>query len=1122
MFCKKCEKTYPESLRFCVECGERLSENKDENSMPKCNACGTVNNPGLKYCVLCGNPFIKAGGYEYHPAAMTPPQYNNMPFQQNTVYAPVKKRKVGKSFAIIAVILIVCFCAYIFRADIIGVLGKFQPGGSENNSSGTDSMIPVNVNIVDSPKSGTSEINLEPIEGFKIHAPEDALDKERTFTVDTLSDEEMDQLYNETGEGVIPIKAFHFDAGLDNSQSFPGNVEISFDLKKLGIDEALWDSIGIARVNQEENNIVRSAVNDGVLKCQVKKNSILLIGLLVTLAGVGTYAVTQTDNGLFGKYLRGEAAYKNMTFQHMYYPYGSIDEMKAESGMSGISNEISGGKYYRLVWPETLQAANPAEVKKAASDYDGLLEKYGLGENGMITDPNSKISLREKKLMQYIKLKKDEAYAKLMGTYFKNEQWIKENLWPAEVRATAEALEIADKYMFQTRKFSRPWTVTDILILNPKSKDTSAVTLAEATDKAFTAPYIMVNAENPAIPASLREYESKKFGVEEMALTLIHEMVHVLQNSTGLPEVVSNDYLWLHEAEAVLVEYEASKYLRSSQKLNGDYTTERTFWHTMAGSLDIPVNSGSIDQNRGYTASQFLEFLRDKYYTNNPDDFAVNLRKDLTNYLPQVINSGITGNDYRTTSTLAAVVRKTSNSWRELADQYTEFCSLHAPEMLSDFIRTKEPKDKNKGDFDKVYKIANEKYEIKLSPDNPLFTFEANPGQQLSSNFTEIKIDKLGKEDKDKSVIALLKPSYKGEGEDLIKVYWTGDKKTFTGYDNEKPSLVPIPEGNQIFLQQIHDYSNSSTIQRDSKAQDYKTGNEDVASKSKKSDILLLTPMEAPELELNDLKTVLSVKWKDNSKLKDLKKEDGKPYLIGYRLTIQPPGKTDPVNLIFDKKVFETEIPLTDITIVSDDVKIDRSMLPEEYKGMTDEELKTTNKLLRESWGNIQDITSHLNQKSGNTIIDSSGGDSDENSLKVSIQYIIDSEPNILGPESDVSEIDLPEKEEKEIGSMNGTWKGKATLTNLSVTLEIRDGEKVKTNEGEKNADIMVDLNMSGAGGETMKYAGFLEKGTGNYKLLMYYSEVKMYVDAMNTSLEPMKDGKLYLNYTQSVLSKVK
>jgi hypothetical protein len=930
-FCSHCGGALGPDARFCPSCGSavrKVSEapaitlDADDTAVSAGTAAPSGESAdGVPGSIKAATGRAASGEARHRRRPAAPPA------AASGKVATARWRFPRGAIAVVGVVAMLVVVAFLLRDDIAEWIESADRGGLVQ--SGSQQGARATLDRTESPASGSRAVDIEPVPGFRIQVAENGLDRDRSFRVRPLGEREIGGIADAVPPDFTPMNAYHLDAGMAADETAPGHIRLSFDLDQLGVDEVLWDSMAVMRIDGDERDFLASSVIDGRLVAYTRKNSVIVTGTLLTIAtAVGTYAVTSTRNGWYGKYLRDEPAYRDMVFRHVYYPSGSAVEMigSTESVSWESINEVVGDKHYRLAWPVTLQSADPDEVRRTSSELALLLDKYGLGESGMIV--RDAAERRNARLAAQIRLKQDPDYRELMRTTVGDPKWIRERLWPAEVRATAEALDIADSYLFKDRKvrFERPWNVTDILILAPRSERMTSQTYAMEVDLSFTAPYIMVNAAHNSIPASAREFavEGKRFGIENLALTLVHEMVHVLQDSVGLPDLVSKEYLWLYEAEAVLVENEAHAALKG-KVLHGDYTTDRSSWHTLVNSLDAAVDQGTIDQNRGYVASRFLEYLRDRYYAGNPDAFAVNLRGDLSNYLPQLAINRLSGSELRST-TLDAVVRQTSSSWRELATQYTQFCLDNTADMLGEFRHTRRGSS-NKPLLEAAYRAAHVDPGALLSPARPLYTLKSRPGEQLSVSFTELRIEQLSAEQRDRAQLALLTPRYPAPGStgvDQIRVSWSDGVSAFRVYDIERGVTVPVPASGEFYLRQIHDYSNTAGIV----GARAPLANEDRSRRHKDSDILLLTPIDAPKLERDSSGERLVVRWRDGSALRALKREDGSPYLTHYRVAIQHSAQESPLQFTPDRDRLEVQVLLSDL---APDAPGDDRQPPEDY-----------------------------------------------------------------------------------------------------------------------------------------------------------------------------------------------
>src|SRR5262245_23002932 len=64
MTCPRCYAETRETLRFCEDCGSRLT--------PTCSQCGAELAPGKRFCGSCGTPARQSPASTFSPASYTP------------------------------------------------------------------------------------------------------------------------------------------------------------------------------------------------------------------------------------------------------------------------------------------------------------------------------------------------------------------------------------------------------------------------------------------------------------------------------------------------------------------------------------------------------------------------------------------------------------------------------------------------------------------------------------------------------------------------------------------------------------------------------------------------------------------------------------------------------------------------------------------------------------------------------------------------------------------------------------------------------------------------------------------------------------------------------------------
>ena len=95
-------------------------------------------------------------------------------------------------------------------------------------------------------------IDIEPMEGIRISAAPNALDRDRTFKVREATRAEWKQAEQIVpAYGGRPFLVLDIDAGMGPQEILPGVYNVDIDLEELGVPEELWDRIGVFRVAGE-------------------------------------------------------------------------------------------------------------------------------------------------------------------------------------------------------------------------------------------------------------------------------------------------------------------------------------------------------------------------------------------------------------------------------------------------------------------------------------------------------------------------------------------------------------------------------------------------------------------------------------------------------------------------------------------------------------------------------------------------------------------------------------------------------------------------------------------------------------------------------------------------------
>lgn len=578
--CKQCGANVGNSLKFCVSCGAKIKKKEISPNHKICFECGRKMPKDLKFCTFCGASLISYQNKEKYI-----PINNPVPNRINTNYNHLlvnrKKRKLPLIAAIVTVFMVLVVGWFLLDLDS----DKELTANGQKNRKVKLSATPIEV-------SNSKEFEITPLKGITISAEENAMDKDRKIDFYELSDIKR----NEVGEiflkkKMVVLKAYEFDAGMQSDEIIPGVMKIEIDLKKIGIDEKLYQFIDIARLGDDgKYEILTSELKGSVLVCYTNKNSFLAVGI-----------------GLFsGSIVRGAMLYDEEITER------NLSAFPAYKNKKIISTNIL--KDYNIFWPEDMGHANPTEVKKRELQLKNALGKYGVTDIEELYD-NLK-SYDFEGASRISKILSDPEVSKVL-TMTNDINWQMDNYWPSEVKFTINALKQADNYLFKVRKFKKPTHVVDVGVLKPWPHSGSDMGISK---NPYTGrPYLHINAT-----IDFNNY------LDDFYVTVTHELFHIAQ--TRYVWIDWNSHTWFWEATARVLESEAAKYYLKNKiikKIN--MLTYRDYFKLWTYSYGMPEKWKNVEAindmyiHYGYSSSYFLEYIKDAYYKSNPDIFLPSL-----------------------------------------------------------------------------------------------------------------------------------------------------------------------------------------------------------------------------------------------------------------------------------------------------------------------------------------------------------------------------------------------------------------------------------------------------------------------------------------------------------------
>ena len=376
------------------------------------------------------------------------------------------------------------------------------------------------------PVVGNSKpVDVEPVDGIRITAPANALDKDREFKITPVDEKTWDEADKKIAEvsGEKMLFCFDLDAGMEPEEHLPGEYTFSMDLEKMGIPSILHDRIRLWRMAGEELYEYTSWVENGKLVFRSDQNSVL-ITTLVTL-GVGSLL-----------FYSGETWYKHKTTGDLYKSFFSMQDDAIVHEIKDKNGDFT--LYFRF--KDTEDANRFEEYKSSIKNYEKRCKELeDLSETEYERQVNAKYEEAREEWTMWQKImgsaearRKAKAAvdkAAILAKMLKEDPDLKKYMagmaLPKSIQDLEEMLKQANAYLTEDQGL-RPQTCN--LEVNLIDSGPSG----EYRRTATKLPYMVINY--PKMLGGGSPYTRKGHG-ESMLLTITHELFHHRQKTHNWP-----------------------------------------------------------------------------------------------------------------------------------------------------------------------------------------------------------------------------------------------------------------------------------------------------------------------------------------------------------------------------------------------------------------------------------------------------------------------------------------------------------------------------------------------------------------------------------------------------------
>ncbi len=459
------------------------------------------------------------------------------------------------------------------------------------------------------PVVGNSKpVDVEPVEGIRITAAENALDKDREFKITPVSDQDWDSMEKRLSEvsDEQMLFCFDLDAGMEPDEHLPGEFTFSMDLEKMGIPPILYDKLTVWRLVGDQMYKYTSWVENGKMVFRSDQNSALVVGCILAGLGVLVYS--------------GETWHKHHTTGDLYKNFFTLKDDAVRYDIKDTYGDFT--LYFRFTDSEdadrfdafkdakkNLERRTRELEEKAEAEYNRQVEEKYNAERAEWTMWQKVMGSAEAKRKARAAIDKAAILAQYQKEDILFQKYTADAALPASIIDIGEQLKAANRYLTDNQ-VCRPQTRNlEVDLIDAAHAGTS---LAEYRNTASKMPYIFVNYEE--LVKGRTSYTRKGKG-EAMLITLTHELYHHRQKYKFI------DFR-TEETTAAYIETGAAKYYVEHGEISPDTDNEtlcfthRTHYERFAMPFNHMVVIGNADE--AYTYADFMDFLERKTLQKKP------------------------------------------------------------------------------------------------------------------------------------------------------------------------------------------------------------------------------------------------------------------------------------------------------------------------------------------------------------------------------------------------------------------------------------------------------------------------------------------------------------------------
>lgn len=379
-------------------------------------------------------------------------------------------------------------------------------------------------------------VDVEPVDGIRITAPANALDKDREFKITAVSDNDWDALekkLSDVSEDQM-LFCFDLDAGMAPDEHLPGEFTLSLDLAKMGIPPILQDKISVWRQAGDQMYQYTSWLQNGKLTFSSDQNCFLIFALPSGMALLKTVVGALVILG--GATYAYETWEKHATTGDLYKNFFTMNkdavkfEIKDSYGDFTVYFRFKDTEYadrfdtYKENCENFVRRGKDLE-EKAETEYGRQVEEKYNEERAEWTTWQKIMGSAEAKRKARAAIDKAAILAKLCEEDALLKRYAEGMQLPPSIRDLESMFKQANCYLTEDQGL-RPQTrnlEVDLINSGPSG---------EYRHTATKHPYMVINY--PKMLSGGSTYTRKGHG-ESMLLTITHELFHHRQKTHKWP-----------------------------------------------------------------------------------------------------------------------------------------------------------------------------------------------------------------------------------------------------------------------------------------------------------------------------------------------------------------------------------------------------------------------------------------------------------------------------------------------------------------------------------------------------------------------------------------------------------